>query len=112
MARNTRSGSDGPFSFRVSDSLEVPLRGHLLRLRLGEGTPSMRDLKPGARLKVRSPDGKERAVTIVAHATTGGKATQARLDRYGELDLVISSVDAGAYEDRIGIGWTAQGPVD
>lgn len=71
----------------------------------------MRDLKPGAQLRVRSPDGKERTITIVGYATTGGKATQERLDRYGELDLVISSADAGAYGDRIGIGWTAQGPV-
>lgn len=110
MARNDAEG--GRFSFRVSDSLEVPLRGHLLRLRLREGTPSMKDLKPGGQLKVRGPDGRERTVTIVGHATTGGRATQERLNRYGELDLVISSMDAGAYEDRIGIGWTALGPVD
>lgn len=109
---NRSGGASGPFTFRVSDSLEVPLRGHLLRLKLREGTPLMSQLGPGTRLRVTGPDGRERTVTVVAHGVTGGRASQARLDTTKELDLVISSTDAGAYEDRIGIGWTATGPVD
>lgn len=106
-----KSGAGGPFRFRVSDSLEVPLRGHLLRLKVNEGTPSMSDLGPGSRLRVVAPDGRERTVTVVGHGATGGRATQERLERMRELDVVISSNDAGAYEDRIGIGWMATGPV-
>ena len=104
-------GAGGPFSFRVSDSLEVPLRGHMLRLKVREGTPSMKDLAPGRSLRIRAPDGRERTVSIIGHSTTSGKATQERLDRTRELDVIISSADAGAYSDRIGIGWTAEGPV-
>lgn len=105
-------GAGGPFTFRVSDSLEVPLRGHLLRLKLSEGNPRMKDLAPGRRLRIVSPGGRERTVTVVGHGATGGRATQARLETTRELDVVISSTDAGAYEDRIGIGWTAVGPVE
>lgn len=105
------NGAGGPFSFRVSDSLEVPLRGHMLRLRVAEGRPSMKDLAPGRRLRIRAPDGRERTVTIVGHSVTSGKASQERLETTRELDIIISSADAGAYEDRIGIGWTAEGPV-
>lgn len=106
-----KDGAGGPFTFRVSDSLEVPLRGHLLRLKLREGAPSMRDLKPGTRLRIASPGGRERTVTVVAHGVTGGRASQERLETTKELDIVISNTDAGAYEDRIGIGWIATGPV-
>jgi hypothetical protein len=111
MARKS-DGAGAPFSFRVSDSLEVPLRGHLLRLKLRAGAPSMDALKPGRRLRITSPGGRERTITVVGHGVTGGRATQQRLDTLRELDVVISSTDAGAYEDRIGIGWTAAGPVD
>jgi hypothetical protein len=111
MAKRKSNWSGGPFTFRVSDSLEVPQRGHLLRLRLNEGTPSMADLNRGHKLRIVSPSGKERMVTIMDHAVTGGKATQTRLEDTRELDVVISSMDAGAYDDRIGIGWTVTGPV-
>lgn len=106
----TNSSADR-FAFRVSDSLEVPLRGHMLRLKLREGAPSMKDLKPGRQLRIVAPDGRERTVAILAHSRTGGRASQERLETLRELDVVISSTDAGAYEDRIGIGWTATGPV-
>jgi hypothetical protein len=111
MAKRKSSWGGGPFTFRVSDSLDVPQRGHLLRLRLNAGTPSMKDLHRGQKLRIVSPDGKERTVTILDHAVTGGRATQNRLEETRELDVVISSVDAGAYDDLIGIGWTASGPV-
>jgi hypothetical protein len=109
---NTGAGdAGGAFRFRVSDSLEVPLRGHLLRLRRLEGHPSMKDLKAGRRIRLQSPAGVAREVTILSHSETGGRATQRRLDRIGELDVIISRADAGEGENRIGIGWTAGGPV-
>jgi hypothetical protein len=99
----------GAFNFRVSDVVEVPLRGTLLRLRLVEGSPSMGDLGPGARLRLVSPGGEAREVSIDAHAVTGGAATQERLDRTRELDVVIGdAADAVPVE----IGWSATGPVD
>ncbi|HEX6307345.1 MAG TPA: hypothetical protein VFZ69_04100 [Longimicrobiales bacterium] len=108
LKRKGRSG--GAFSFRVSDVVDVPLRGTVLRLRVADGTPSMGDLGAGSRLRLRSPAGTERVVTIVGHAASSGRATQARLDRVRELDVVISDEDATA-EGPVEIGWMAAGPV-
>lgn len=100
----------GAFDFRVSDVVDVPLRGTLLRLRLAGGSPSMADLGTGSRLRLTSPAGVTREVTITAHAVTGGAATQERLDRTHELDVVIAD-DAAQQGERVEIGWTASGPV-
>lgn len=97
----------GAFRFRVSDSLAVPLRGHLLRLRLVDGSPSMKELSPGRTLTIVSPTADERTVTIIGHSATGGRATQSRLDTTRELDVVISGEDAGEGRALIGIGWFA-----
>jgi hypothetical protein len=97
------------FIFRVSDVVDVPLRGTVLRLRVVDGTPSMHDLGVGSVLRLRSPGGAERDVTITAHAVSSGRATQARLDRVRELDVVISD-DHAVRDGPIGIGWTASGP--
>lgn len=105
------SRARGPFEFRVSDSLAVPLRGHLLRLKLREGTPSMKDLQPGRKLRATSPGGERREITIVGHSATGGWATQDRLDREREVDLVVSQADGGNGASMIGIGWSVTGPV-
>ena len=98
--------SGGTFLFRVSDVVDVPLRGTLLRLRLIEGQPSMRDLGIGRQLRIRDGDGADREVAIVAHAQTGGRATQERLDRTRELDVMVPD-GSGPIE----IGWLASGPV-
>jgi hypothetical protein len=111
MPDNQNNGAAGAFRFRVSDSLEVPLRGHMLRLKLIEGSPSMKDLSRGHQLRVESPAGTSRSVRIIGHSATGGRATQKRLDTTRELDVVIPAEDAGAGRDRIGIGWVATGPV-
>lgn len=58
-----------------------------------------------------SPSGEERMVTITAHATTGGRQTQSRLDRTREMDVMITGDDAGSGAARVGIGWTAAGPI-
>jgi hypothetical protein len=108
---SSRGKASGPFRFRVSDSTPIPLRGHLLRLKLAEGAPSMASLAAGDRLRVTSPSGAERIITIVDHAVTGGRATQKRLERTRELDVVISREDGGSGAAMIDIGWSASGPV-
>jgi len=99
----------GAFRFKVSDSAAVPLRGHVLRLKVVEGSPSMKDLKPGRVLEVTSPAGQTRQVAIVGHSATSGRARQDRLDRLRELDIVISADDASK-GGLIDIGWTVSGP--
>lgn len=102
MAKKTTTST---YRFRVSDSLEVPLRGQLLRLRLIEGMPDMSELAPGKRIRLISPSGETREVTILDHSETGGRATQERLEKTRELDLVIS-IDAARDVD---IGWFVTG---
>lgn len=101
----------GEYTFRVSDVVDVPLRGTVLRLRVVEGTPSMKDLAAGSRLRLRSPSGAERVVTIQGHAVSSGKATQQRLDRVRELDVRISDEEA-TRDGAVEIGWLASGPAD
>ena len=110
--RRAKRPNDEPFRFRVSDSLAVPLRGHMLRLRLLEGGPAVGDLGVGRRLTLKSPTGAARTITIRDHAVTGGRPTQERLDRTGEFDVIISAEDAGRGEELVGIGWVVTGPVD
>jgi hypothetical protein len=105
-----KSSSGGAFSLRVSDVVDVPLRGTMLRLRVAEGQPSMSDLGVGSRLRVRGMGGAEREVRIVAHAVTGGKPTQERLERTGELDVVVEEVSGS--QEPIEIGWMASGVQD
>ena len=95
--------------WRVSDVSEVPLRGFILRLRLQDGAPSVKDLKGGT-LRVTGPGGTERVVGIRDFAVSGGRASQAYVDRYGLVDVIVSAEDAvgGADGDSpIRIGWTA-----
>jgi hypothetical protein len=103
------SARGGAYTFRVSDVVDVPLRGTMLRLRVVEGTPSMADLGTGATLRLRSPAGAERQVTVKAHAVPSGRASQARLDRVRELDVIIADDEAAGVEP-VEIGWTASGP--
>lgn len=98
------------FRFRVSDAVVVPLRGLMLRLRLLDGAPSIKDLAVGRHVQVTSPSGDTRELKIVAHAVTGGRQTQERLDRYRELDVVVAELGESA-EPRVDIGWEATGPV-
>lgn len=107
MAKTKEAPAGGAFRLRVSDVLEVPLRGMLVRFRVLDGRPSIGDLKPGRQLRMAGPDGTERTVTIVDHAVTGGRQTQERLDTLRELDVIVSA-DEGR---PIGLGWTASGPV-
>jgi hypothetical protein len=103
---------NGPFRFRVSDALAVPLRGYLLRLRLLEGVPALEDVSPGRKLNLRSPEGAVRTVSIKDLSITGGEMTQERLERNGMLDVVISQPEASDGGEWIDIGWEASGPVN
>ena len=94
------------YSFRVSDSLNVPNRGHLLRLKLLEGSPRLKELKRGRRLLVTGPRGESAHVVVLGHATMGGRPTDARLERTRELDVVIPAAQAFVDGHRIEIGWT------
>ena len=98
------------FEFRVSDSLIVPLRGQLLRLRLTRGTPQVTAVAAGRRLMLAAPDGREREVHVLDHSMTGGRVTQARLDKTRELDLLLAESEAEIDGEPIGIGWTVRGP--
>lgn len=97
------------FRFRVSDAVEVPMRGYLLRLRLMEGTPPVGALRPGRLLRLRAPDGLERLVRIVDYAISGGRVTQARLERTRELDVIISRADALRDGRPVETGWMVVG---
>lgn len=92
--------------FRVSDVYEVPLRGVMLRLKVAGGEPSMKDLKPGAPITVWSPEGARRTVSIKDIGLISGRAKQERLERTGEIDVLVSRED-GFGDPPVGIGWTA-----
>jgi hypothetical protein len=106
-----KGARDGPFRFRVSDALAVPLRGFMLRLRLLEGSPSIGDLGPGKLLRLTSPTGAVRTVRVKDFSVTAGNPTQEVFDRNRLADVIISESDARANEDWIDIGWEASGPV-
>lgn len=103
--------SGGPFRFRVSDSVQVPLRGYLLRLKLLEGEPGMVDVSPGRKLRVHGPSGSERTIVIKDLSVTAGVQSQERLERTRELDIVVEASDGMVNGEEIEIGWTASGPV-
>ncbi len=109
MTTGTDGGEAGGFRFRVSDVLPVPLRGYLLRLRLLQGRPQLGVLEPGKRLRLLAPDGTPREVEVRALSVTGGRATQASLEKKRELDVVISEADATDEGRPVGIGWFAVG---
>lgn len=110
LARKKRGGE--PFRFRVSDAVEMPLRGFLLRLRLLEGRATVGDLAIGSLLRLSSPDGRTRAVRVLDHSVTAGRQTQERLDRTREFDVVIARDEAGIDDAAVEIGWTVDGPVE
>jgi hypothetical protein len=101
----------GPYRFRVSDALEMPHRGFLLRLRVSEGTPQVGSLAVGESFLLIAPDGRERVARISDHSVTAGRVTQERLDRVGEFDVVIDRADGWIDDDVVEIGWTVAGPV-
>jgi hypothetical protein len=104
--------SSGPFQFRVSDSVAVPRRGYMLRLKVLDGAPALRDVAPGRKLRLRGPNGSERVVVIADYSATEGFPSQEKLDERRELDIVVSQDDGVVNGEEIDIGWTASGPVE
>jgi len=107
-----RKKSSGPFQFRVSDAVEIPNRGYLLRLKLINGDPAVGDLTSGKRIRLRAPGGAERVITIKDTATTIGPVSQTRLDRTREYDVVVATPDAVVDGQIVEIGWEATGPAN
>ena len=103
MAKNVSTA----YRFRVSDAVQVPLRGMLLRLKLVDGAPELESLEPGETIQLVGPDGSRRTAEVKAMSLTGGNASQKGLDLYRQLDLVIGPDSAG--EAPIGIGWYVVG---
>jgi hypothetical protein len=103
--------SSTPFQFRVSDSVAVPRRGYLLRLRLLNGEPALADVAPGRKLRVRGPQGGERIVVIKDYSATEGFPSQEKLDTRRELDVIVDQSDGLVDGQEIQIGWMASGPV-
>jgi hypothetical protein len=111
MAGTKQANAGGAFNFRVSDVVDVPLRGTKLRLRLLEGSPSMKDLRVGATLLLRTLSGEEGRVQIVAHPSSVGTATQKRLERSREFDVIVTPAgEKPGVRIPAEIGWTASGP--
>jgi hypothetical protein len=104
--------SSTPFQFRISDSVAIPRRGYLLRLKLNDGTPALSDVAPGRKLRVRGPHGGERVVVIKDYSATEGFPSQEKLDKRRELDIVVDQSDGLVDGQEIQIGWTASGPVN
>lgn len=81
--------------FRVIDALDHPHSGRILRIRLSQGeAPSVRSLK-GTTLRAQGPRGEERSVRVLGFALTGGKASDARLEETGRLDLHVEETGDG-----------------
>ena len=95
------------FEMSVSDVLDVPLRGQVLRLKVTRGTPQAAALTKGKRLRVSGPGG-EHVVRIVDHSITGGNVTQKRLEKYREFDALIEPADGGSDRLPIDFGYRAE----
>lgn len=106
------SSTAGTFRFNVSDAVEVPLRGVLLRLRLLDGEPSVKQLGKGTSIRLVAPDGTTRVVPIKDKSVTGGRNEQARLDKAGLYDVIIEREHAITQDAPVGIGWKVEGPVE
>lgn len=98
------------FELRVSDVVDVPLRGLLLRLKVVSGQPRTGDIAVGRKLSVRGSSGAQQTVRIVAHSITGGNVSQARLDQVRELDVLVTS-DESTKLLPIDFGSTVFGPL-
>jgi hypothetical protein len=109
---SSKKTSGEPYEFRVSDAVEVPLRGYLLRLKLLRGEPAIGEIAPGKRIRLRSPEGIEGVVVIKDYSVTQGAPSQKRMDRTRELDVMIEGRDAVVNGRAVDIGWTASGPAE
>lgn len=80
--------------FRVIDAMDAPHGGKLLKLKLADGiAPTLRELK-GATFDTRSPRGDTVGrVQVEGFAVFGGRATNARFEKSGRIDVHVRGVD-------------------
>src|SRR5687768_198882 len=95
------------FGMQVSDVVDVPLRGQMLRLKITSGSVSVADLAVGRKLRLTGPNGEQQVVEIIAHPVSGGNVTQKRIDKYREFDALVRPVDNEA-GDPINFGFRAE----
>ena len=95
-------------ALKVSDVLDVPLRGQVLRLKVVDQVPAIADIAVGRRLRLRGPAGEEQVVRIVDHSITGGNVTQKRLERVREFDVLIEADDGSKQPVPVNFGYTVE----
>lgn len=93
---------------QVSDVVDVPLRGQVLRLRVTDQVPRLAEVAVGRRLRLRGPQGEEQIVRIVDYSITGGKVTQERLERVRELDVLVEADDNSKQRVPVDFGYTVE----
>jgi len=99
----------GKRKFRVIDSMDAPVRGRVIRLRLSEGRPPTVGELKGARLTARSPGGEEETLLVLGFAIVGGKPSNGRLSRTGRADLVVT-LEGNQERPTVRTGWEIVGP--
>jgi hypothetical protein len=95
-------------AMKVSDVVDVPMRGQVLRLKVTGAVPNVAQLAVGRRLRLRSPAGEEHVVRIVDHSVTGGVVTQKRMERVREFDVLIKSDNEEVTHVPVGFGYTVE----
>ena len=97
--------------FKVSDIMDGPHKGWILRLRLHTGeAPTIKEIK-GARMALRSAEGVSREVVVRSFPTFGGKPSDDRLARSGRLDVSVEPADSGAEAPSVVERWELVGPL-
>lgn len=94
--------------FRVIDALDAPHGGRIVRLRVLEGHPTVKELK-GATLEARPPgNGDQRLLRVRNFAILGGRPSDRRIAQSKRCDLVIDDLTPG--DDAVDVGWELRLP--
>jgi len=96
-----------PPVFRVTDAMDAPHGGRILRLKLETGTPLQIGKLKGAGLLAVSPLGRLCRFRVASFATIGGKVRQRRFQETGRVDLhIYEDDDTGPIE----LAWRVKQP--
>lgn len=95
--------------FKVIDAMDAPYGGRLLKLKLIDGmAPTLREIKGGT-FDTVSPSGDSGGrVQVEGIAVFGGRATNARFEKTGRVDVQVLGVDRSPSE--ISLQWELRGP--
>ncbi len=95
--------------FKVIDALDAPHGGRLLRLKLIDGmAPALSEIKGGT-FDTRDPSGDGGGrVRVDGFAVFGGKASNARFEKTGRVDVQVFGVDNSPSE--VDLKWELRGP--